>query len=46
MATGLELEVSAFLNQYNEAFATFDGEQIAGLYCVPMITMRGDGSIH
>jgi hypothetical protein len=46
MATALELEMSAFLNRYNEAFATFDGEQIAELYCVPTITMRGDGSIH
>lgn len=46
MATALEVEMSAFLNQYNETFATYDGDQIASLYCVPTITMRGDGSIH
>jgi hypothetical protein len=46
MPTALELEMSAFLNQYNETFATFDGDQIAEFYCVPTITMRGDGSIH
>lgn len=46
MATALEVEMSAFLNQYNEVFATYDGDQIAALYCVPTITMRGDGSIH
>jgi hypothetical protein len=46
MPTALEREMSAFLNQYNETFATFDGEQIAEFYIVPTITMRGDGSIH
>ena len=46
MPTALELEMSAFLNQYNETFATFDCEQIAEFYSVPTITMRGDGSIH
>jgi hypothetical protein len=46
MATALELEMSAFLDRYNEVFATYDGNQIAELYCVPTITMRGDGSIH
>jgi hypothetical protein len=46
MAEALEIEMSAFLNKYNEAFATYDGDQIAKLYCVPTITMRGDGSIH
>jgi hypothetical protein len=46
MSTALELEMSAFLNKYNETFATFDGEQIAEFYTVPTITMRGDGSIH
>jgi len=45
MAKALELEMSAFLN-YNETFATYDGDQIAQLYCVPTVTMRGDGSIH
>jgi hypothetical protein len=44
--TALELEMSAFFNQYNETFATFDGDQIAEFYCVPSISMRGDGSIH
>jgi hypothetical protein len=46
MATALELEMSAFLNRYNETFATWDGDKIAEFYCVPTITMRGDGSIH
>jgi hypothetical protein len=46
MPTALELEMSAFLNRYNETFATFDGDQIAAFYCIPTITMRGDGSIH
>jgi hypothetical protein len=46
MATALELEMSDFLNRYNETFATFDGEQIAEFYYAPTITMRGDGSIH
>jgi hypothetical protein len=46
MATALELEMSAFLHKYNETFATFDGDQIAGFYCIPTITMRADGSIH
>ena len=46
MATALEIEIAAFLDLYYRTFATFDGEQIAGLYCVPSITMRGDGSIH
>ncbi len=46
MATAIELKMAAFLNQYNETFTTFDGDQIAGFYCVPTITMRGAGSIH
>ena len=46
MTKALEVEISAFLNQYDEAFTTFDGDQIAALYCIPTITMRGDGSIH
>ena len=46
MAEALEVEMSAFLDKYNEAFATYDGDQIAKLYCVPTITMRGGGSIH
>ena len=45
MATALEQEMTAFLEHYNEVFKT-DGEQIAKLYSVPTITMRGDGSIH
>ena len=46
MTKALEVEISAFLKQYDKAFTTFDGEQIAALYCIPTITMRGDGSIH
>ena len=29
-----ESEISAFLSQYNETFATYDGDQIAALYSV------------
>ena len=43
MTKALEVEISAFLNQYDEAFTTFDGDQIAALYCIPTITVRGDG---
>jgi hypothetical protein len=46
MATALELEVQAFFDQYNEAFASIDGNRVAALYHVPTITVRGDGSIH
>ena len=46
MATALELEMSAFLNRYKEAFLSWDGDKIAEFYCVPTITMRGDGSIY
>ncbi|KRR10643.1 hypothetical protein CQ12_19435 [Bradyrhizobium jicamae] len=46
MAPALDVEMSVFFHRYNEAFATYDGNQIAELYCVPCITMRGDGSIH
>ena len=46
MATALELEVQAFFDQYNEAFASIDGNRIAALYHVPTVTVRGDGSIH
>jgi hypothetical protein len=46
MVKALEVEMTAFLSQYNDSFATYDGNQIAALYCIPAITMRGDGSIH
>ena len=46
MSKALEVEVSDFLRQYNEAFTAKDGDQIAALYCIPAITMRGYGSIH
>jgi hypothetical protein len=46
MAKGLEVEMSDFFGrQYNEAWKV-DGGEIARLYCVPTITVRGDGSIH
>ena len=35
MAEALEVEISAFFNQYMELFATWDGDQIAKLYCAP-----------
>jgi hypothetical protein len=35
MVKALEVEVSAFLSQSLETFETFDGDQIAALYCVP-----------
>jgi hypothetical protein len=46
MPETLEVEISAFFHKYTEKFTTWDGDQIAKLYCVPCITMRGDGSIH
>jgi hypothetical protein len=46
MSEALEVEISAFFNKYMETFTTWDGDQIAKLYCAPCITMRGDGSIH
>jgi ketosteroid isomerase-like protein len=46
MSKALEIEVTAFLKEYDKAFTSFDGNQIAALYCIPTITMRGDGSIH
>jgi len=46
MATALEHEIQSFFNQYNEAFASVDGNRIASLYHAPTITVRGDGSIH
>ena len=39
----LEVEISAFLNQYNETFTTFDGNQIAALYCIPTVTCGETG---
>jgi len=42
----LEAEVAAFLDKYMEAFGAFDGKAIAACYHVPVITLRGDGSIH
>ena len=45
MTKALEGEISDFLDQYNEAWK-FDADQIAKLYCVPTVTVRGDGSIH
>ena len=35
MVTALELEVQAFFDQYNEAFASIDGNRIASLYHAP-----------
>ena len=42
----LTSDVRAFLADYNEAFASLDGQRIAALWHVPTVTMRGDGSIH
>jgi hypothetical protein len=42
----LATEVRALFEEYSEAFASFDGKQVAMLYYIPTITMRGDGSIH
>jgi hypothetical protein len=44
MSKALEVEISAFLKQYDEAFTTFDGDQIATLYCIafsPVKRLRG-----
>jgi ketosteroid isomerase-like protein len=46
MVKALEVEISALLSQYLETSETFDGDQVAELYCVPAIIVRGDGSIH
>ncbi len=35
-----------FFDGYNDAFASIDGERIAGLCHVPTVTMRAGGSIH
>ena len=40
MATAPEPEVQAFFDQYNEAFASIDGNRIAALYHVPTVTVR------
>jgi hypothetical protein len=42
----LAAEVRAFFDKYNEAFASLDGKVIAACYHAPMLTIRGDGSIH
>ena len=42
----LAAEISAFLEKYAAAFASFDSKAIASFYHVPVITLRGDGSIH
>jgi hypothetical protein len=42
----LAAEVSAFFEKYAAAFASFDSKAIASFYHVPVITLRGDGSIH
>ena len=42
----LRSDVRAFLDEYNEAFASIDGHRIAALYHLPALTVRGDGSIH
>ena len=39
-------DLNRFFEQYNEAFASIDGQRIAALYHVPTLTMRADGSIH
>lgn len=39
-------EARVFLEEYQRAFDSFDGNRIAELYHVPCVTMRGDGSIH
>ena len=44
--TNLSSEVRTFFEKYSEAFASYDGRQIAALYHMPTVTMRGDASIH
>jgi hypothetical protein len=43
MATAPEPEVQAFFDQYNEAFASIDGNRIAALYHVPTVTVEATG---
>lgn len=38
-------EVSDFFDRFVRAFASFRGEEVAELYMVPSIAVRGDGSI-
>ena len=46
MPKALEAEMSDFFGRrYTEAWK-FDGDEIAKLYCIPTVTVRGDGSIH
>jgi hypothetical protein len=39
-------DVTAFFDEYTQAFDSIDGARIARLYYAPCVTMRGDGSIH
>jgi hypothetical protein len=39
-------ELTLFFEEYNQTFASIDGERMATLYHVPTVTMRADGSIH
>ena len=46
MANAFEVEMSDFFGRrYNDAWK-FDGNEIAKLYYIPSVTVRGDGSIH
>ena len=46
MPKALEAEMSDFFGRrYTEAWK-FDGDEIAKLYCIPTVTVRGDGSVH
>ena len=42
----LEKEVSEFLESYADAFNQVDRARIAGMYHLPCLTVRGDGSVH
>jgi hypothetical protein len=44
-ARALRDEVAEFFDRFVTAFGSFDGAQVAGLYAVPGVALRGDGSI-
>ena len=35
----------AYFNRFAQAFATFDGTQVADLFLTPSVALRGDGSL-
>jgi uncharacterized protein (TIGR02246 family) len=40
-----EREIRQYFDRFVEAFATFDGEQVAGLFAAPGVALKRDGSL-